>query len=270
MDDDTRLIVCPIEYPLITADWSFMNPMQALLDPDEGLTAQLQAQVLRDNDDIFILPNEIMRKGPRLAYGTNLTGVSWTRSTEDLVTRVIPRADDGNDGYLYLDELWIDSDHINEYAVKYIEILDSEYAVGQKIKKADGTEKTLSRSEVLERMRTEAEDRYFVDNADQPAITLEVDFVLLGDTEEYRQLRNLQRLCLYDQVEIDTGSTTVTAQVTGYTWDSLAGRYSGITIGKVFSQARRKLPGYRMANATITYAKLSPGLMQKIKQMAGG
>lgn len=260
-----RLIACPMTYPLITSDWSFKNPVQSLLDPEEGLAGLLKARVERDNGDFFILPQTPIREGPRLAYGVNLLGVTWSRSSDEIITRVLPRAKDSGDEYIYLDELYVDSPHINEYPFPRIEVLDSEYSVGQEIEKADGTKQTLSKSDVIERMRQEAENRYYVDGADKVTVTLDVEFILLGDTEEYRQYRNLQRVCLYDRIRIDTGHTTATAQVIGYEWDCLAGRYSAVSIGKVYSQARRQIPGYRMATGAVTYSKLSPGLIRWIR-----
>ena len=265
MNNDTRLIACPMNYPLITADWSFGNPIQALLDPDEGLAAQLHAKVFRDNADFFILPENPSRVGAKLKYGVNLRGVTWERSSDEIVTRIIPRAGDGNKGFIYLDEVFVDSDHINEFSVIHVEVLDSEYSVGQKIEHADGTTETLTRASVLTRMKQEALDRYVYDGADSVTISLDVDFVLLGDTEEYKQYRNLQRINLYDKIEIDTGSTTLTAQVIGYEWDCLAARYNGLSIGKVYSQARKRIPGYRVARGAITYSKLSPGLIKWVK-----
>lgn len=265
MNDDERLIACPFETPLITADWSFGNPIQAILDPDSGLVAQLKAKLLRDNSDFFILPNTTSRIGPRLSYGVNLSGVRWGRSSDGLVTRIIPRAGDGDGGFIYLDELFIDSAHIGDYAVIRTEVLDSKYSVGQEITRADGSKRTLSRSDVIERMRQEAEDRYIVDGADRITVTLDVEFVLLGDTEEYAQYRNLQRVNLYDKILVNTGHTTAAAQVVAYDWDCLAARYNGITLGKVYSQERSRIPGYRMAKGTITYSKLSPGLIKWIR-----
>ena len=265
MNDDDRLIACPIDYPKITADWSFGNPIQALLDPDEGFAAQVQGKILRDNKDFFILPSTPARIGARLAYGVNLTGVTWERNLDELVTRIIPRAGDGQSGFIYLDELFVDSPYINEYAVVHTEVLDSEYSVGQEIELADGTKRTLSRSEVIERMRQEAENRYYVDGADKVVISLDVEFVLLGDTEEFKQYRNLQRVNLYDKIQIDTGNMTTTAQVIGYEWDCLMSRYNSISIGKVYSMGRKRLPGYRVATGAITYSKLSPGLIKWIR-----
>lgn len=262
---DERTIVCDMSWPRINANWSFQNPVQALLDPEEGLAGQVKAKVLRDNADFFILDNTCPRRGIRLAYGNNLTGVTWTRNMDDLVTRVIPRAKDANGNYIYLAELFVDSPHINDYAVISTEVLDSEYSVGQKIKRADGSEQTLTRQNVQDRMKTEAQNRFDNDGADKVTVSLDVEFMLLGDTEEYRQYRNLQRVNLYDRITIDSSGIETTAQVSGYTWDCLRARYSSISIGKVYSMARKHVPGYRLAAGSVSYSKLSPDLMSYIK-----
>lgn len=262
-----RKILCDMTEPLIKGNWSFQNPIQALLDPEEGLAGKAKAKVIRDNSDIYVLENR-PRRGISITYGVNLRGVTWTRSIADVITRVVPRAKDKDGNYLYLDELFYDSEHIGEYAVISTEILDSEYTEGQKIKHLDGTEsQPLTRAEVMERMLAEAEDRFYVDHADAASVSLEVEFLLLGDTEEFAQYRNLQRVQLYDLITVDTGPTQLKtqAQVSGYEWDCLLGRYNSISIGHVYKQARNRLPGYRLASGAITYSKLSPDLITQIK-----
>lgn len=263
---DSRLIACNITGQKITQDWSFQNPIYALLDPDEGLVPTLQAALVRDNDDIFILGN-YSHPGPRIVYGVNMTGVQWTRNTEDVITRIVPRCGDGEDGYVYLDELFVDSEYIDDYAVISVEILDCDCYVGQEVKHADGTTQTLTRADCIQQMREKAQKRFSVDKVDAVAISLDVQFVLLGDTEEYKQYRGLQSLYLYDEIQIDTGPSgmSITAQVSGYEWDCIAKRYKQISIGNVLSATKRRIPGYRVNNGAITYSKLAPGLINRIK-----
>lgn len=261
-----RKILTDMTEPTVTVEWSYQNPMQALLDPEEGLTGKLKAKVIRDNQDIFILDNSAPRRGPAITYGVNLRGVSWTRNTEEVITRVIPRAQDSDGNYIYLDDLYVDSDAASEYAVIRTEVLDCKYKVGQEITHLDGSKTTLSLSDVMERMLSEAEDRFYVDHCDSVSVSLEVEFVMLGDTEQYKQYRNLERLQLYDLIQIDMGRLgKTTAQVGGYEWDCLMGRYNSISIGRVFKQSRRRLPGYRLAPGAITYSKLAPDLITYIK-----
>lgn len=263
---DERTIMCDITSPTIRADWSFQNPLQAILDPEQGLAGQLHAKVIRDNADIFLLDGTKLRRGPTLTYGCNLIGISWSRSTDNVVTRVIPRAKDNND-YIYLEELYIDSRNIDKYPVIYTEVLDSAYSVGQEVTRPGGTKYKLDRASVIEKMREEAEDRFFVDRCDAETVTLEVEFVLLGDTDEYKQYRNLQRLNLYDRITVISGPTGMRtdAQVTGYEWNCVTGQYKSIKLGKLYSQSRNKLPGFRVGTGAITYKNLAPTLVDKIR-----
>lgn len=264
---DSRLIACNITGQKISMDWSFKNPVYSLLDPDEGLIPFLQACLVRDNKDFFILNNSYVKQGPRISYGVNMLGVQWSRNTEEVITRIVPRCDDGNDGYVYLDELFVDSPIIDEYPVIGIEILDCDCYVGQEVKHADGTVQTLTRADCIKIMREKAEKRFSVDKVDAVAVSLDVQFVLLGDTEEYKQYKDLQHLNLYDEIQIDTGPSgmKITAQVSGYEWDCINRRYKGISIGNVLSVKRKRIPGYRVNNGAITYSKLAPGLVSRIK-----
>lgn len=264
---DERQIVCDMIAPKVTADWSFKNPVYALLDPDEGLLAKVSGKLIRDNADFYLLDDDNSESGVRLAYGVNLMGVEWSRDIEDVITRIIPRAGDGNNGYLYLDELFVDSPHINDYPVIVIEVLDTAWAVGQEIELPDGATKTLTVEDCKQKMREDAEKRFTEDNADAVAISVRVQFILMGDTEEYAQYRGLQRLNLYDVVPINTGPSglEITAQVSGYQWDAILRRYQEITIGSVKAITRKRIPGYRVNNASISIAKLAPSLANKIR-----
>ena len=268
LDTDDRMIACDISGKTVTEDWSFYNPINALLDPDDGLVPALGARLVRNNRDFYILSNDHPRPGANITYGINMTGVRWRRNAENVITRVLPRCGDGNDGYLYLDEVYVESDISTEYAVQRTEMLDAGFDVGDKYEKADGTEVTIDTSYAKTLMREKAQERFTVDKADCEEVELEVNFILLGDTEEYRQYRGLQTVCLYDLITVDMQKSgmVATAQVTEYEWDSILGRYNSIKIGDVKS-LQRKIPGYRLKRDSITYDKLGSSLISKIKGM---
>lgn len=267
VNPDSRLIVCPIASPLITEDWSWGNPISALLDPDTGLVPTLRAQLIRDNADFFILPNDAPPAGPALQYGANLLGISWEKALDEVVTRVLPRGEKADGSTLILPEVFVDSPNADQFALKYTEILDAGCKIGSEITKPDGTKETLTEEACLEIMRTAAQNRFTVDQADAVTVQLSVNVLLLGDTEEYKQFRGLQRLHLYDAVPIKCGPAgfAARAQIAEYSWDAVSGRYQSISIGKIFSFGGRTVAGYNVADGTITYQKLSPGAIKKIK-----
>jgi len=268
---DHRLIATNITSPAITADWSWGSPLQSILDPDSGLVGKLRAQLIRDDEDFFLLSNDTPETGPALRYGDNLLGVSWKKDISSLITRVIPRGTKEDGTTLLLPEVYIDSDDINAYPLIYLEILDCGCQVGATEKMADGTERTLTLDDCYQIMREKAQNRFDVDHCDAVAVQLTVSPLLLGDTEEYAQYKGLIKLHLYDAIPvvIPHAGLTASAQMSAYTWDAAPGkhRYTSITLGEVFSFGGRSVAGYNVATGAISYDKLSPGLVKRIRAM---
>ena len=262
-------ILPPPENPvIITQDWSGKNPISALLDPDTGLVPLAKAQLVRDNDDIFVLANAAVAPTYRISYGVNMTGIQWEEDTDEVVTRIIPvgKAADGSD--LVLPEVYVDSDYITDYAVIRCEHLKVNDA---KVKEAEeGSEdEGMTEEEAFALMRKTARERFSKDECDREKLTLKVSFINLGDTEEYAQYRKLAEVALYDFVQITDPplGLTVTAQVTGYKWDAIRERYIEITVGDPFDyQQIGAIPSYEISAGAVTFTKLSADAIRQIKK----
>lgn len=282
MIPDSRRIACQFEDESITRDWSFKNPIAALLDPDEGLVPILKAKLIRNNRDYYILKNENNDKGFRIDYGINMKGVNWRRNVETRISRVVPRCKTGENEHLYLehggtwnsqgewvqnDDIYVESSIASSFAVPKIEVMDCKYSVGEKYTPA-GSDTEVERTEAScrEEMLNDAKKRFTEDHCDGMEISLTVEFLLLGDTEQYKQYRNLQRVNLYDEITVNTKAYAITAQVTAYEFDCLMRRYNSIDVGNV-SEYNSRVPGYRVVNESITYQKLSPELISMIRTM---
>ena len=277
--DDDRRIACNITSETISQDWSFKNPVSALLDPDNGLVGKLDARLVRDNNDFYILNASNNRRGITIAYGVNMLGVNWTRSIENVITRIIPRSGSSDKGYKYISnggrisgssvqdqgKDYVESSIADQYEITRVSVLNCSYSVGQEYEASDGTKKTYTESEVLEKMLTDAKEKFTKDKVDGVDITLEVEFLLLGDTEEYKQYKDLQWVSLYDVIKVKTGKSMIDAeaQVTEYEYDCLRGRYNSIKLGTV-NTFNKRIAGYRFINGSITYDKLSPDLINRI------
>ena len=266
INPDDRKVVCNITESKITEDWSFLKPINVLLDPSSGLIKNLNAALIRDDADFFLLDNSSPRQEITIAYGANMLGVKWTRNIEGVVTRVLPRANNGTSGYVYISGLFVDSAAINDYAYPRTEVLDCHYSVGEEYEKADGTKITWTEDSIRTQMAEDAANRFSKDHADIPEIMLEVQFLLLGDTVEYRQYKGLQSLLLYDEIKVVTGPSgvTATAQVTEYEYNCLTGVYNSIRVGNV-SNFRQRVPGYTVVAKSITYDKLSEDVINRIR-----
>lgn len=252
----------------VTTDWSAgSTPVEAILNPDVGLVTQAKAKLIRDNWDFFLLTNDDVNRGYVIAHGINMTGVTWTRDFSTVVTRVIPVGSNSDGSPLYLDDnitgtIWVESEHAENYPMIAWEYLSVSVKVGDD--DPDGNPYTVETARA--EMRRQAEARFTDDRADEPAVTLDVEFTLLGDTVGYEQYKALERVSLYDWVTVvhkDLGINTL-AQVKSYTWDALHQRFERISLGDVFHHDLGALAGWQIADGSITSRKLSRALRDDI------
>lgn len=228
------------------------NPIDAMLDPEEGLCAKYKVNLIRDNDELFFLNDPGMNRGVKIAYGKNMTGVTYTQSDDQVSTRIMPVGENKDGTPLYLSdnpsERFVDSNNINNYPIIHAYRLDCDNCkVGQK--DSNGSKVTVAVARA--RMRKQAED-LLKTGVDNPTIKMEVEFVNLGDTEEYNQFKNLENCFLYDYLIIQHSKQdiNVTAQIQEIEWDILTDTMKKVTIGTV---------GETLANMGITTWQIPVG-----------
>ena len=250
------------------AQWVRVNPVSAILDPDDGLCAKFGGDLVRDNWDITLLDSAGMNRGVRIEYRKNMLGVECQVNTDSVVTRVYPMGQTAKGKPLGMggDTPWVDSPKIGDYPTPHIYVLDKGSEI--KAKSTSGSDVNSARSQLQQ-----AAQAYFSDNPgiDEPEISLSVDFVSLGDTAEYAQYRNLESVHLYDTVRIRHAplNIDVLAQVNKIEFDCLTGRMKGIELGsKLINLAREKVPAWQLPG-NINGAKLINGTVEA-GQLAGG
>lgn len=248
-----------------TGDFSWKNPINALLDPDSGLVNYFKAKLLRDNWDIFLYRNTAADRGVVLRYGSNLRGIRWKRSNDkNFYNRIMPVAQKANGDPLFLPDVWVDSPIMDTYRVVHTEYLKVDGKVGGD----DGQGGTWTEAALLEHMQEVAERRFSVDNVDKISVELDVDFTLVGDTEEYRQYKGLQKLFLYDNVKVRDPFHGIEyqLQVASYEWDAINLRYTKMKLASVFDYGGRNVSGYNIVDGAIRPAKLSPDTITMLKE----
>ena len=244
------------------------NGMHCLIDPDAGIVPTFNAKFTRDNWDLFVMENDSPDKGLRIRYGKNVNGITWKRKTDGLVTRVIPKAKDADGGDLFLPERWVDSEHILEYQVIYMEYLSVSGQVG----KDDGTntDTTWTEEALLDEMRQKALDRFEVDEADKPVTEITVQFEPLERTDEFRQLRGLMTVNLYDLVHVEDPEIGLEAEVkvSEIEYNYVARKITGIKLSNVTNATTRTVTGYNITNGSIGSEKLKDDVITSTVEQA--
>ena len=244
------------------------NGMHCLIDPDAGIVPTFNAKFTRDNWDLFVMENDSPDRGLRIRYGKNVNGITWKRKTDGLVTRVIPKAKKADGSDLFLPERWVDSEHILEYQVIYMESLSVSGQVG----KDDGTntDTVWTEEALLDEMRQKALDRFEVDEADKPVTEITVQFEPLERTDEFRQLRGLMTVNLYDLVHVEDPEIGLEAEVkvSEIEYNYVARKITGIKLSNVQNTTTRTVTGYNITNGSIGSEKLKDDVITSTVEQA--
>ena len=225
-------------------DFERKNLVEAFLDPEKGICAQYGLSLIRNNWDFYVLKNVGYDRGIVIQNGKNLLGVERRESVENLATRVVPYAkSEKGDELIWLNNnghKWLDSSHVNEYSYPRVELYDT----GLQIGKDDVTLRN-----VQEKLLAAAQKHYSDDKVDLPEVEMTIEFLSLGDTEEYAQYRDLDKVYLYDILTVvDTvRGYSYTAQVVGVEHDLLTGMLLSVTIGELNNwDGRRKIASWQV------------------------
>lgn len=84
-------------------DFRDMNPIAALIDPEEGVVAHWGGEVVCDDYDIYLLRRAGMDRGVTIRYGKDLEGVRCSLDSSNVATAVRPVGEKANGEPLYLD-----------------------------------------------------------------------------------------------------------------------------------------------------------------------
>ena len=237
----------------VTGEYTRRGVVECLLDPDDGVVPQAGARLVRDNFDIWILPDSERETGVTIRHGKNLLGAAMTTDWSDLVTRIIPvgQTKDGKP-LLLSGTVYVDSPRIGDYPVIAAKAVEYDVKVGQE---------GISNASQARAKLTELAQADFSDNgADLPTVGLDVDFVALGQTEAYAQYADLQAVHLYDTVRViaKTAGIDAAVRVTGYKWDALGLKYESVTLGEI-SDLKPTVYSYEIPRGAIKTIKIAAG-----------
>ena len=251
----------------VTGNWSWKNAQSAILDPKDGILQATSGQLIRNDLDYFVINKSEANARYTVTYGTNQKSVKWKGDVGEIVTRIWPIAQTADGETLNLPEGHIDT--VRDIPFMRPQTLDTKLKVGQKEKQTDGTEVELTEDMIFERMREAANNRFNIDECDKPDITLEVDWVHLPETEEYKELYALRNAAPGEWVLVKNGplDISVTIQLTGYTWDAILNRYIKCTFGK--NKAGGTVASYDLKSNSVSGRTLQSGSVSGNAMQAG-
>lgn len=241
--------------------------LYALLDPNSGFVSVFDARFARDNWDLFVLKRTTRYRGLRLEYGRNVSGITWKRSSEQLVTRVVPVAKTANGKELYITGLWVDSTHINDYPVIYMERLSVQGQVGKD--DGTGTSTKWTDTTLRQEMTKKAQERFSIDHVDEIAVEVEMNFEQIGCSEEYAWVKPFQEVNLYDTIKCIASPVglSVDLVVTEIEWDYIQKRVVGLKASTNRRYTAATVTGYNVANNSITTDKLTNATIVEIANL---
>lgn len=214
-----------------TAYYVRKNLIEAISSSDENsFLSRWKGEILYDNYRVIINKAAGQDRGASVRFGKNMTAVEQDINYDDVATRIIPVAYNGHmlDGQ----SPWIDSENINKYATvhtKVIEYSDIKLAEDTTSSDETGYANILMLREALKKRCKEEFDA----GVDLPAITYRVDLVELSQYEEYKDVKDLERIFLGDTVlcENDNLNISTKAKAIKITYDCINQCNTNVTLG---------------------------------------
>lgn len=206
-----------------------------------------------DNYTVKLHNNRGMNRGVSIRYGKNLTDIQQEQNCSNVATGVYPYWAGDVDGNTVLVEL------------------------PEKIVNAPGTYnfvkiRTLDMSSyfdtqpTVDQLRSRAESFVGSNNIGIPKVSMTVSFAQLEQTEEYKHLKLLERVSLFDtlNVEFPALGVSATAKAVKMVYDVIADRVKSVTLGSVRANIADTIANQQQEILKVSKDKLSVSLVEKI------
>lgn len=173
-----------------------------------------------DNYTVKLHNNRGMNRGVSIRYGKNLMDIKQEQNCASIATGIYPywAGDvDGNTVLVELPEKIVNAPGTYNFV---------------KIRTVDFTE-SFEAQPTEEELRSKAESYVEANNIGIPSVSLTVSFAQLEQTDEYKHLKLLEQVLLFDTVNVEFPALGVsaTAKAIKIVYDSLADRVKSITLG---------------------------------------
>lgn len=212
----------------ISVVYGYRNFVDCLLNKKDGVINQIDAHILRDNFNIFIVANESKDNGVKISRGKNLESINILCDSSSVVTRIIPVGQTESGNPLYINGKYVDSSHINEYPFVFTKKI--EYGI-----KVDPSGEYRTTEAAKTALANEAQREFDVNHVDLPKYEVHVEFIMTENTLEFERYSQIQKLYIFDIVTVEDSLLNVVQKymVTGFVWDSLLEKYKSLKLESV-------------------------------------
>lgn len=207
-----------------------MNPVEALIDDsrDNSFISRWGGELVRNNFRIEMLARMGMDRGVEIEHRKDLLGYEASIDASTIVTRIQPVGFDG----LMLPERYVDSPLIDEEhpIIAEIRYRDIKAAVGEYADDEDA----VPLEEAYNLLREVAQNEFEVNNIDEPETVINVDFVALHNTEQYKDFAHLQEIQGGDTVHVNIPDHNfeITSRLVAFEFSLLKeNQYTSTTLG---------------------------------------
>lgn len=202
-----------------------------------------------DNYTVKLHNNRGADRGVTLRYGKNITDIKQEENISKTITGVCPYWTDGETSVVGAIQY---TDNYQHYPFKRTIVKDFSSEFDDTPSQAD--------------LEAKAQEYISENELGVPAVSIDVSFVALWQTDEYKNIANLERVKLCDTVtvEFEKLNISATAKVVKTVYNVLLGRYDKIEIGSVRSTLATTLTdNFNETNERIKQSSTQLELAQK-------
>lgn len=219
-----------------TAYYMDKNLMEAINGDDENsFINRWGGEIYYDNYHVSINERVGSDRGIEILYGKNIAGMYLTVDYRDIVTRIKPKA---YNGYTMTDNGCVDSPNIDKYRTVKKKAISFDDVKMREDTQDDDEDNGVIICDTQEQLDTALQakcEEQFEAGIDSPSISGSIDLVLLQNTREYEDIKNLETVRLGDTVhcrnkKIDVVSDT---RIVRLVWDAVRKKVISVEVGEL-------------------------------------
>ena len=217
-----------------TAYYEYKNFIEALNgNEDNSFINRWGGEIFFDNYEVIVNKKQGNDYGVQILYGKNIKkdGIQEEVDTREVVTRIFPKAYNG-----YKSTNPVDSELINKYpTVKIATMTFDDVKMQQDASEEDRANGVIicETQKELDKALEEKCRQQYESGIDKPKLSMSVEIVLLENTEEYREYKELEKVGLGDIVHCKHSKLGITtdARVIELEYDCLKKKTTQVELG---------------------------------------